>query len=537
MEYLCKVRAHSLQRASVGILWLFKINSPSGEPYLEYLKNMAENPSVRWNARAQFDRPQVIFSTCAIATSWLYLNRPVLNWLVQALQDISPFNGLMLIAGGLLLIGLGIYYRQQIQFSAPTLRSVPLLLMLGCGMGAIATRWLIALEQLPVVLFLLGSYGLLGLFLSPAAWKKGLPVGVAIACLFPFGVQFSTGLGAPARVLTSHVVEYLLKLAQIPAISTEDIILLDTGVAYIDSPCSGLKSMWTGTLFLLAATWLEGRQIGLRWLFVAVANLGLLAIANTARIITLVILTHVLRQPTLAEMLHVPLGLMGFIVASLITWGLLRWIPRSRSVAIVEPPQRFTFKAPIVIIASILSLMLIPHAQITTTPTLDLSQLQWSSAMQASPVALNPYEQKFFADYPGVTTQKQTFEFQGLSGSIVLVASPTWQAHHAPELCLTAFGYHIDRMDGEALTPTVTGRWLTLDGGTKTASYWFQSATRTTDDFFVRFWGEVFRQDPTWTMVSIVFDQSHSATEPAVQSFLNLVHDSLAAIQPEGGQS
>jgi exosortase O len=499
---------------------------------------MTENPSVRWNARLDSARPQVILSTCAIATSWLYLNRPVLDWLAQALQEISPFNGLMLIAGGLLLMGLGIYYRQQIQFSAPTLRLVPLLFMLGCGMGAIATRWLIALEQLPVVLFLLGSYGLFGLFLSPATWKKGLPVGAAIACLFPFGVQFSTGLGAPARVLTSHIVEYLLTLAHIPAISTEDIILLDTGVAYVDSPCSGLKSMWTGTLFLLAATWLEGRQIGLRWLGVAVANLGLLAIANTARIITLVILTHVLHQSALAEVLHVPLGLMGFIVASLITWGLLRWVPRSRSVAMVEQPQhqRFTFKAPIIITASILSLMLIPQPQITTT-TLDLSQLQWSDSIKTQAIALNRYEQKFFANYPGVTTQKQTFEFQGLTGSIVLVASPTWQAHHAPELCLAAFGYHIDRMDGEALTPTVTGRWLTLDGGTKTASYWFQSATRTTDDFFVRFWGEVFRKDPTWTMVSIVFDQSHSTTEPAVQSFLNVVHDAIATLQPVGGQS
>jgi exosortase O len=498
---------------------------------------MTENHWVRWNARLGTDSFQVIISACAIATSWLYLNRSVLDWLAQTLQEISLFNGLMLLVGGFLLIGLGIYYRQQIQFTAPTLRLVPLLLMLGCGVGAIVTRWLVALEQLPVVLFILGTYGLLGLFLSPVTWRKGLPIGAAVACLFPFGVQFSTGLGAPARVLTSHVVEYILKLGNIPAISTEDIILLDTGVAYVDSPCSGLKSMWTGTLFLLAATWLEGRQIGLRWLLVGIANLGLLAIANTARIITLVILTHVLHQPDLAEMLHVPLGLMGFIVASLITWGLLRWIPRQRTGTIVEKfqPQSFTFKVPAIVIASILALTLIPHPQITTAP-LDISQLQWSSSMQTREVALNPYEQKFFANYPGVTTQKQRFEYQGLKGSIVLVASLTWQAHHAPELCLTAFGYHIDHMVGKPLTPTVTGRWLTLDGGKKNASYWFQSANRTTDDFFVRFWGEVFRKDPTWTMVSIVFDQSHSADEPAVQSFLTTVHDALATIQP-GGQS
>ena len=220
---------------------------------------MTENHLVRWDARPEDDRWQGILSVCAIVGSWLYLNRSVLNWLAQTLQEISVFNGLMLGARGLLLLGLGVHYRHQIQFSAPALRTVPLALMLGCGVGAIATRWLVALEQLPVVLFILDTYGMLGLCLAPATWRKGLPVGAAIACLFPFGVQFSTGVGAPARVLTAHVVEFVLKLWHVPAISTEDIILLDTGVAYVDSPCNGLKSMWTGTLFLLAATWLEGR--------------------------------------------------------------------------------------------------------------------------------------------------------------------------------------------------------------------------------------------------------------------------------------
>jgi exosortase O len=510
---------------------------------------MAENHLVRWNARPEDDRWQGILSACAIAGSWLYLNRSVLDWLAQTLQEISIFNGLMLGVGGLLLLGLGVHYRQQIQFSAPTLRAVPLVLTLGCGVGAIATRWLVALEQLPVVLFILGTYGMLGLCLAPATWRRGLPVGMAIACLFPFGVQFSTGLGAPARVLTAHVVEFVLKLWQVPAVSTEDIIVLDTGVAYVDSPCSGLKSMWTGTLFLLAATWLEGRQMGLRWLLIGMANLGLLAIANTARIVTLVVLTHVLHQPDLAEMMHVPLGLMGFVVASLMTWGLLRWIPRQRGVDYSKDvhteekqserkqTRRSLLKTTSVIIASILALTLIPYSQGTTTSTVDLSKLQWPTLIQTQAIALNPYEQKFFADYPGVTTQKQRFQFQGLTGSVVLVASPTWQAHHAPELCLTAFGHHIDEMVGEALTPEVTGRWLTLDDGKKTSTYWFQSATRTTDDFFVRFWGEVFRKDSTWTLVSIVFDQPHSSNEPAIQSFLTLIHDALAQIQPVGGQS
>jgi exosortase O len=473
-----------------------------------------------------------IFSACLIAGSWLYLNRSVFGWFTRTLPEISVFNGGMLVAGAVLLGILGFRYRQRIRLSGPTLRLVPLAVMLGCGIGAIFTRWLIALEQLPVVLFLLGTYGMLGLCLEPRTWRKGLPVGAAIACLLPFGVQFSTGLGAPARVLTSQGVAFVLHQWNIPAISTEDVILLDTGVAYVDNPCSGLKSMWTGTLFLLAATWLEGRQIGVRWLFVCFANLGLLAIANTSRVIVLVVLTYSLKQPILAEMMHVPLGLMGFAMASAAAWGLLRWVPRQHNQENLEKRSspRTSFKALFMITACILALTLIPQPQLLAIPTWDVSTLQWASQLRAQSVPLNPYEQKFFAHYPGVTTQKQRFQFQGITGSLILVASPTWQAHHAPELCLTASGYRIESMVGQALTPKVTGRWLELDGGKKTAAYWFQSATRTTDDFFVRFRGEIFRTDPSWTLVSIVFDQPHSPDEIPIKSFLNLVHDTLTPI-------
>jgi exosortase O len=473
------------------------------------------------------------FSASIIAGSWFYLNRSVLEWFARTLPEISVFNGWMLAAGVVLLGILGYRYRHRIQWSAPTLHLGPLALMLGCGIGAISTRWLIALEQLPVVLFLFGTYGMLGLCLEPRTWRKGLPVGAAIACLLPFGVQFSTGLGAPARVLTSQGVAFVLHQWKIPAISTEDIILLDTGVAYVDNPCSGLKSMWTGTLFLLAATWLEGRQIGVRWLLVCFSNLGLLAIANTSRVIVLVVLTYILKQPLLAEMMHVPLGLMGFLMASAAAWGLLRWVPRQRNLGNLEQRSspRSTFKAPFIITACILALALIPQPQIVATSAWDVSALQWSPQIRAKPVPLNSYEQKFFAHYPGVTTQKQRFQFQGITGSLILVASPTWQAHHAPELCLTASGHRIESMVGQALTPNITGRWLELDGGQKTAAYWFQSATHTTDDFFVRFRGEIFRTDPSWILVSIVFDQSHSPNEIPIQTFLNLVRDTLDPIK------
>lgn len=476
-----------------------------------------------------------ILGTIAISGSWLYLHRSALHWLATAGQDISLFNGAMLVAGALLLTFLGWRYRQIVEF-APGLYRLPLLLIFGCSVATISTQWLVSFAQLPVGLFLLGSYGLLGLWLAPAVWRRGLPVGMAIACLLPFGVQFSTGVGTPARIFTAQIVEWILHSWQISAISAGDVIVLETGVAYVDLPCSGLKSMWTGTLFLLAATWLEGRQIGLRWLAVGLGNLAFLAIANVGRVLILTILTHVLHQSAWAEILHVPLGLSGFVMASLFTWGLLRWVPKSGNQSKTEEqpqlkPIELSWRSQLAVAGLLIALAIVPVPQPDRAiAAVDLSKLQWLAPMQTQPLPLNPPEQKFFADYSGVSTRKQQFQSGDLTGTSVLVSSPTWQAHHSPEVCLAAIGYKIAPAFQQIVTPEVTARWLSLNDGKKSAVYWFQSATRTTDDFNSRFWDDVFRRESRWTMVSVVFDRAYAPEAPAVQEFIKQTHDAIGRI-------
>ncbi len=478
----------------------------------------------------------LISATIAIGVSWLYLNRMALYWLATSVQDISLFNGVMLVAGALLLAVLGWRYRQSLVL-APGLHRFPLLLILGCSIATISTQWFVSLAQLPVGLFLLGSYGLLGLWLAPTVWRRGLPVGIAIACLLPFGVQFSTGVGTPARMITAQIVEWMLHSWKISAISAGDVIVLETGVAYVDLPCSGLKSMWTGTLFLLAATWLEGRQICLRWMVVGLANLVFLAIANTGRVLILTILTHVIHQSAWADILHVPLGLIGFVMASLLTWGLLRWVPKASiqagrdhdltKIALIE----LNWRSLLGLAGLLLALAIVPVPQSDRAiQTVDLSKIQWAAPMQTQPLALNPQEQKFFANYPGVTTRKQQFQYGDLTGTSVLVASPTWQAHHSPEVCLASIGYKIAPEIQQLVTPDVTARWLSLDGGTRSAVYWFQSAKSTTDNFNSRFWDEVFRRESGWTMVSVVFDRADSSQAPAVQGFIKQTHDQINSL-------
>jgi exosortase O len=179
----------------------------------------------------------------------------------------------------------------------------------------------------------------------------------------------------------------------------------------------------------------------------------------------------------------------------------------------------------------LLALAIVPVPQFDRAiASVDLSRLQWAEPMQTQSSDLNPSEQKFFANYPGVTTRKQQFQYGDLTGTSVLVASPTWQAHHSPEVCLASIGYKIAPEIQQIVTPDVTARWLSLDDGKRSAVYWFQSATSTTDNFNSRFWDEVFRRESRWTMVSVVFDRANSPESPAVQGFIKQTHDQIDSL-------
>ncbi|MDX2244519.1 MAG: exosortase O [Leptolyngbyaceae cyanobacterium bins.302] len=488
-------------------------------------------------SRARPDFAQInwrqIFISSLILVSWFLPHVSAMQWLGQALQEAAQFNILMLGLGGLGLGGLALRQRRCLKFSfSPQFTLLPVVLMLGSAVAAIALRGWLTLDHLAVVLFLIGTYGLIGLFLELTIWRRGLALAIAIACLLPFGMQFGSGLGLPIRILTAHLVEYLLTNLHISAISSEHIIVLENSVATVDLPCSGVKSLWTGTLFLLIATWLEGRSLGFRWLLVFGGNLGLLLLANVGRVLTLVILVNS-QQGDFAELLHTPLGLVGFVTACLVSLFLLRWVPRQQTLQGSESfknilwrslPPRITQG---VLITSLLSLTLIPTPSALTAPAPNLANLSLPSAINTTSIPLTPVEQEFFADYPGSVAHKVQFEAGEITGSWLLVYAPTWRAHHAPELCLMGTGYRVNRIESQQLSDTIAGRWLSLNEGQNSAAYWFQSSQQTTGDFLTRLWGEVTRRERNWVMVSVLFDQPHTAQEPDIQTLLNTLHHSI----------
>lgn len=481
---------------------------------------------MRASIRADTTTWQGILSTTLLVSAWLYLHISSLQWLLQSFKQASSFNLMLL---GLLVTALlaqGVRYRQQLEISA-TLRiqQLPLLLMLGSAISAIALQWLVDIEQITVILFALGTYGLCGLFLQPAMWRKGLPAATLIAFILPFCAQFGTGLGFPIRVLTARVVEQMLSAWHIAAVSSYDIIVLENGIAHVDLPCSGLRSLWTGTLFLLAATWLENRQIGTQWFLVYGASLFLQVLSNIVRVLILVVVTQ-LQQPTFAQILHIPLGLLGFICACGLTWLMLQSVPKHK-LQQSQPEKKLktqNLKAQFLVLIVVIGLALIPQLRHPQQEPLSIASLHWPSGLISKRLELTETEQRFF-DNASATSEKRRFVSGELSGSILLVSSNSWGGYHAPELCFVGSGLKVDTTERQWLTPNIKARWLSLQDGKLSATYWFQSPKQTTDDFLSRLWSQVTRQQKTWVMISVLFDSSKSPDSPEVHAFATTIHN------------
>ncbi len=466
-----------------------------------------------------------------LALGWVWLHRLALGWLLASFQHASELNQILIV-----MVGIGLGYtlwrslksQPQLRPFSLKLRQLPLFLMMGSAGLSVVLRLYVQSEALDVLCFGIGTYGWLGLVIRPHQWRQGVPIGLLIAGVLPFSIQFGSGLGFPARMLTAQAVEQILTLAGVGAISSHDIILLETGIAHVDLPCSGLKSLWTGVLFFLGCTLLEQRRIGWRWLVVAGLSLWVLILTNVNRVLLLVMTGYQLKLPEIAELLHVPLGILGFLGACALIWWLLQWVPTTTQPATPDQVEPVSLSSQVQwgLVVSLLLLGSLPTPAPLMATAADL-ELQWPGVVHLDPLPLTPFEQNFFSQSEAGYAEKYQFNWNTLSGSILVVASQTWKFHHAPELCFIANGLSVSDMEQAIVSSDIPVRWLALEDHTLSALYWFQSATLTTDNLVTRIWDDFTRQDQTWLMVSILLDQAHTPTEPAIQTFVSLLHNAL----------
>lgn len=473
-----------------------------------------------------------------IAGLWLWLYRPVFAYLsiIFGREDFRT-NQAMLV-GVLILVALRIGRGEiRLRFDrAPRLAPLPLLFALGGSLLYLVVERLLDVNTLSASLFMLATYGLLGLWWSAPGWRSGLPAVLLLMGVLPFGEHLQTFVGYPMRILTAQLVRDGLLAAGVKAVGIDTILVFENGVSHVDLPCSGVRSLWAGMVFLVAASWVEGRPLNGRWLLVAAIFSGLLFVVNLLRVGVLVVVGQVAGWRLAAEMLHVPLGVLGFVAACAVAVLLLRLTnlhaDPARTVrfagGLSRPPAQPLWLTPL-LIGTILGMALLYQPRPASGLAQPTPAWRFPVALATEPLPLKPAEREWLAQDGAESAERRRFAWRGITGSVLLIPSTTWRAHHNPERCFAGAGLAITLSQTLLVTPAFPVRFLTLGNqngaGQQSATYWFQSAARTSDDYATRIWADLAWERQRWVLVAVLFDERVDPRAVEITELYTLLHE------------
>ena len=497
---------------------------------------------------------------------WLCLYRPIFEYLAIICSREDFRTNQLMLSGVIFLIATQVRRgRLRPHFDAPPQLYYPaLILAIGGSALYLAVERFLDINTLSASLFGLASYGLLGLWMQPVNWRYGLPAALLLIGVLPFGEHTQTFIGYPVRIVTASIVRDGLTAAGVSSIGLDTILVLENGVSQVDLPCSGVKSLWTGMLFLIAATWIDRHRFNLGWLLTAITLAGLLLTANLVRVGVLVAVGQVAGWQLAAEMLHVPLGVLGFVGACAVAVALLRWRRRAGHNAAkghsphagVELSRQGKFKSkeatypptqrsrPIWFAPALATSIVLMTLVYTPRPQTGLAQSppdwEFPAELVTKSMPLKPDEITWLTRGGAESADRRRFEWRGITGSMILITSKTWRAHHRPERCFEVYGLSLDGSRPYLIDSGFPVRLISLshDEGRHrwSATYWFQSADCTTDDYAARIWADLSPERDRWVLVTILFDGVHDPHAAEIQELHTALRDSVAR-GLEGGQS
>ncbi|MEM7331002.1 MAG: exosortase O [Chloroflexota bacterium] len=491
-----------------------------------------------WPKGDHLEKQNVLLNAFLIGV-WFWLYYPLVEYF-QIIFTREDFRTNQIIFVGLLiLVGQRIYHSQTaVSLDAlPKLRPFPLSLIIGASISYLLIERFLNINTLSATLFGLGTYGLIGLWLEPEKWRKGVPVALLFIATLPFGEHMQTFIGYPMRILTAQIVQKGLLAAGVASVGIDTILVFENGVSHIDLPCSGVRSLWTGGVFLLAATWLENRRMNAWWWATAVLFVVALFLANLSRVGLLIITGEVMGWRFLAEMIHVPLGILGFVVACSLAIGLLRLQNKfqtqsdtsQKSQTVAQSRADVLSKKQLMILIGMLAffaLIYTPRPQ--TGLTHHTESWQFTEGLEIENLPLTAVENEWLTKDGAESAERYRFRMGDLSGSMILISSKTWRAHHRPERCFEVYGLTLNDSSTHLVSHSQPIRMVSLGNGPKqdlyTASYWFQSDTQTTDDYGTRIWSDLALERDRWVLVSIVFDATVDPNSDEVTAFYETMH-------------
>ena len=487
---------------------------------------------------------KVLVLNSILIGAWIWLYRAVFPYL-GIIFTREEFRMNQIVLAGVLFLVYRQFRKGAMQFrlqSLPQLYLPALVMAIGSSILYLLIERYLDINTFSATFFGLASYGLLGLWLKPNWWRAGLPAALLLVGALPFGEHLQTFVGYPVRLITARIVSDVLQAFGVHSIGIDTILVFENGITKVDLPCSGVKSLWTGGLFLLTATWIDRRRINIRWLAVGVGFAILLLAANLVRVAILVTIGQVAGWMLLAEMLHVPLGVLGFAGACGAAVAGLQWTGPAHAVEDQNPDvqagahlARPLWLTPVMVaVVLVMGFLYTPRLQLAQAKSLPPWTFPDQLHTRAWPFSSG--EEQWLKQTEVEFAERWHFEWQGLSGSMLFVTSSTWRAHHRPERCFEVYGLKQDTSDTFLVRPDFPVHILTLemDGtpGKYAAAYWLQSTSQITDDYATRIWADLAPERQPWVLITILFDNDRDPragdAQALYQALSKVVQEHLA---------
>jgi exosortase O len=397
-------------------------------------------------------------------------------------------------------------------FLRDSCNSIPTIMFFFMIIMSVFQNQMLQLQQLDAAVFLITIYVLSGCFIGNIRWwYRGLPLAIIIALCIPFTLEFGSGLGFFLRIASAEIVETILKHAGVAVTTSQDILILENGITQIDTPCSGLKSLFTGTLFFFAAAFVRRQTISYVFIAHYLFFCFLLFLSNVARILLIVFIADVFELRELAAQIHIPFGIFFFGVSCIVGWFL---VGQNQNIESEDSAHKLPFSGTVLVSAFIMPLC---FGIVLNTCCLALQPVTgWKkekfTRLHAIPIEMTEIEQRFFAAKVESTASKWQFQYKNNSGEILSVQSAALNGMHSPEICLMGNGLKVmsvaEREFGE-----IHCKVIRFEKSDAAAVYWLQHEDVTTPSFLERAWLHITAGKREWTLRVVLIQKFDSTSD------------------------
>ncbi|MCP3143207.1 exosortase O [Pyxidicoccus xibeiensis] len=449
----------------------------------------------------------------ALVVGLAALFAPTFRWLAGLLTHELRTSTLLFLFVALVLVSRAPRGLHRGFLRAPRVDRLPVVLLVGASALQVLVRRFLDVDLMSTALLLVALYGLAGFYLPGHLWRRAASGVALLVGVLPFGHHLEAYLGFPARLVAARIASGLLGSLGVANSGSESILVMENGLASVDLPCAGMKSLWVGALLTLALVAVQGRRLGWRLAAVLAAQASAMLGANAVRVTALSLVAVAAGRPDLASLIHTPLGLFGFLlVAGAAAWATVRWVPQATMrPAMDEAPVRASLVPPL-LLASVLGLLTAVSSRRPLPPPVPAPlRFTLPAAFAAVPATLSAAEMDLFGRHGAAGARKVFFTWAGRRGSLLLVPATSWRAHHPAAQCLAASGVTLHAIDTRKLGEGFAVQHMELGPVPGAAVTWFQQGERTVATLAERILAGPFGDDAPWVMATVVLEGASGA--------------------------